>query len=133
MQQPHWEPGDVIGRIKLVVAEGVVREDCNMVDSNMRLDRLRDVVSFSFQHAPLGMSNHTANSRLTWLVRCPPVLWHRLAQYAHVWENHQATTSASTYQLAVAHLPPSQPPTSLSLTFQTIYGQSRLTAPDQFL
>ncbi|KIV89274.1 hypothetical protein PV10_08852 [Exophiala mesophila] len=53
MQQPHWEPGDVIGRIKLVIAEGIIREDYTMVDSNLRLDRLRDVVSFSFQHAPL--------------------------------------------------------------------------------
>lgn len=56
LYQTHWEPGDAIGRIKVVIAEGVVREDIPQPDTHITFDRLRDVVSFAFQHAPQGLS-----------------------------------------------------------------------------
>lgn len=56
LYQTHWEPGDAIGRIKVVIAEGVVREDSPEPDTHITFDRLRDVVSFAFQHAPQGLS-----------------------------------------------------------------------------
>ena len=52
-QQPHWEPSDLIGRIKLVITEGVIREIDVVETATAGIDRLRDIASFSFQHAPL--------------------------------------------------------------------------------
>ncbi|KAJ9609010.1 hypothetical protein H2200_006781 [Cladophialophora chaetospira] len=52
LQQPDWEPGELMGRIKVVLAEGVVRANTPPAPSTGRFDRLRDVVAFSFQHAP---------------------------------------------------------------------------------
>lgn len=54
--QTHWEPGDVIGRISVVIAEGVLRIDNPHPKPHTTFDRLRDVVTFAFQHASLGMS-----------------------------------------------------------------------------
>ncbi|KAK5063173.1 hypothetical protein LTR84_005249 [Exophiala bonariae] len=51
LYQTHWEPGDVIGRISVVIAEGVVRLDSPQPDPRLTFDRLRDVVTFAFQHA----------------------------------------------------------------------------------
>lgn len=39
------------GRIRVVVAEGVIGPD-TMTISKPKFDRLRDIVGFSFQHAP---------------------------------------------------------------------------------
>ncbi|KIW44504.1 uncharacterized protein PV06_02967 [Exophiala oligosperma] len=49
---PHWVPGDPVGRIKVVIAEGVLRDTTPPKASATTFDRFRDVVSFSFQHAP---------------------------------------------------------------------------------
>ncbi len=54
LQQPDWEPGELIGRVKVVLAEGVVRENTPPAPSAARFDRLRDIVAFSFQHASQG-------------------------------------------------------------------------------
>ncbi|KIW15489.1 hypothetical protein PV08_05535 [Exophiala spinifera] len=52
LQQPHWEPGDPVGRIKVVISEGVLRDTTPPTASSIIFDRFRDVVCFSFQHAP---------------------------------------------------------------------------------
>ena len=57
LQQPDWEPGEVVGRVKIVLAEGVLRENTPPASSAVRFDRLRDVVAFSFQHAPQGRTH----------------------------------------------------------------------------
>ncbi|OCT44102.1 hypothetical protein CLCR_00592 [Cladophialophora carrionii] len=64
LRQPDWEPGELIGRIKVVIAEGVLRENTPPAPSTARFDRLRDVVAFSFQHAPQGESSHEFLGRL---------------------------------------------------------------------
>jgi hypothetical protein len=48
LHRPDWEPSEPVGRIKVVLAEGVVQQD-----SPSNFDKLRDVVHFAFQHAPL--------------------------------------------------------------------------------
>lgn len=48
----HWHPGDDIGRIKVVISEGFPRDSL----SNP-IERVKNVVAFSFQHAPLGTQN----------------------------------------------------------------------------
>jgi hypothetical protein len=49
LTQSYWNAGDELGRVKVIIAEGCLRD--HMATS---LDRIKNVVSFSFQHAPLG-------------------------------------------------------------------------------
>ncbi|KAK1830414.1 hypothetical protein QBC39DRAFT_353944 [Podospora conica] len=48
--QDHWNPGDDIGRIKVVISEGFPRDS-----QSVPFERVKNVVAFSFQHAPLGI------------------------------------------------------------------------------
>lgn len=52
LYQNHWNPGDDIGRIKIIISEGFPRDS----PSNPT-ERVKNVVAFSFQHAPLGPFN----------------------------------------------------------------------------
>ncbi|PHH93068.1 hypothetical protein CDD83_1353 [Cordyceps sp. RAO-2017] len=49
LQQSFWSPADDMGRIKLVISEGFPRDSLSMP-----IERVKNVVTFSFQHAPLG-------------------------------------------------------------------------------
>ncbi|KUI60948.1 hypothetical protein VP1G_08136 [Cytospora mali] len=48
LYQNHWNPGDDLGRIKIVISEGFPRDS----PSNP-FERVKNVVAFAFQHAPL--------------------------------------------------------------------------------
>jgi hypothetical protein len=50
LHQSHWEAGELLGRIRVVIAEGFFRD---IGAQGNPFDRVRDVVVFSFQHAPL--------------------------------------------------------------------------------
>jgi hypothetical protein len=50
LHQSHWAAGDLLGRIRVVIAEGFSRGIG--VQENF-FDRVKDAVAFSFQHAPL--------------------------------------------------------------------------------
>ena len=49
LSQSYWNPGDDLGRIKVVISEGFSREQLTYP-----FERIKNIVSFSFQHAPLG-------------------------------------------------------------------------------
>lgn len=49
LRQNHWNPADDFGRIKIVISEGFPRDSLSMP-----IERVKNVVAFSFQHAPLG-------------------------------------------------------------------------------
>ncbi|KAL9610767.1 MAG: hypothetical protein Q9167_004550 [Letrouitia subvulpina] len=49
LTQNYWNAGESFGRIKIVVAEGLSRNQ----ESSPEFRQTRNVVSFSFQHAPL--------------------------------------------------------------------------------
>lgn len=49
--QNHWSPSDDLGRIKVLISEGFPRDS----PSNP-IERVKNVVAFAFQHAPLGQS-----------------------------------------------------------------------------
>jgi hypothetical protein len=51
LSQSHWNPGDDLGRVKVVIAEGFSRDNLSCP-----FERVKNIVSFSFQHAPLGKS-----------------------------------------------------------------------------
>ncbi|RMD44773.1 hypothetical protein DV735_g369, partial [Chaetothyriales sp. CBS 134920] len=55
LQQASWDAAEHQGRIRVTIAEGVVR--------GTAFERLRDVIAFSFQHAPLNILEH---SGLAW-------------------------------------------------------------------
>ncbi|KFY15542.1 hypothetical protein V492_01924 [Pseudogymnoascus sp. VKM F-4246] len=48
LSQNYWNAGDDLGRIKVVIAEGLHRDS-----PAMPFDRIKNIVAFSFQHAPL--------------------------------------------------------------------------------
>jgi hypothetical protein len=50
LYQNHWNPDDDIGRVKIVISEGFPRDSLSMP-----IERVKNVVAFSFQHAPLGI------------------------------------------------------------------------------
>lgn len=53
LYQNHWSPGDEIGRIKIIISEGFPRDS-----PTNPTERVKNVVAFSFQHAPLGLYIH---------------------------------------------------------------------------
>ncbi|KAL2114841.1 hypothetical protein VTJ04DRAFT_10504 [Mycothermus thermophilus] len=48
LYQNHWRPGDNLGRIKIIISEGFPRDSLTAP-----IERVKNVVAFSFQHAPL--------------------------------------------------------------------------------
>ncbi|OAQ87697.1 NADH dehydrogenase (ubiquinone)-like protein [Purpureocillium lilacinum] len=50
LQQSHWSPADDVGRIKLILSEGFPRDSLSLP-----MERVKNVVMFSFQHAPLDL------------------------------------------------------------------------------
>ncbi|SLM36804.1 hypothetical protein LPUS_00665 [Lasallia pustulata] len=51
LTQSFWNAGENIGRVKVLVSEGIAR-----ARGNSPFERLRNIVSFSFQHAPISES-----------------------------------------------------------------------------
>ncbi|KAK3990908.1 hypothetical protein QBC44DRAFT_238239 [Cladorrhinum sp. PSN332] len=64
--QNHWNPNDDVGRIKVVISEGFPRDSLSVP-----IERVKNVVVFSFQHAPLEILE--ANS-IAWP---NPSMWRR--------------------------------------------------------
>lgn len=53
LTQSWWSAGENMGRIKIIIAEGLVRN----IAAASPFERIKNIVSFSFQHAPLRESN----------------------------------------------------------------------------
>jgi len=49
LTQNYWNAGDNLGRIKVIISEGFPRDS-----ATMPFERVKNLVAFSFQHAPLG-------------------------------------------------------------------------------
>lgn len=60
LEQNSWSLADDFGRIKIVVSEGFPRDS-----SSLPIERVKNIVAFSFQHAPLGMFNNMPLSDMT--------------------------------------------------------------------
>ncbi|KAL6872955.1 hypothetical protein J3F83DRAFT_731554 [Trichoderma novae-zelandiae] len=67
LRQNHWHPADNFGRIKIVISEGFPRDSLSMP-----MERVKNVVAFSFQHAPLEILE---NSCIAWP---NPSMWRRI-------------------------------------------------------
>ncbi|KND90082.1 hypothetical protein TOPH_05293 [Tolypocladium ophioglossoides CBS 100239] len=66
LQQSYWSPADDLGRIKVVLSEGFPRDSLTMP-----IERVRNIVTFSFQHAPLDVLE---SSSIAWPNAS---MWHR--------------------------------------------------------
>ncbi len=55
LYQNHWEAGELLGRIRVIIAEGISRQSQSpqLAATENIFERVKDVVVFSFQHAPL--------------------------------------------------------------------------------
>lgn len=53
LHHPHWDAGETYGRIRVVIAEGFTRPH-----RSPPFERVRDVIIFSYQHAPLRKLYH---------------------------------------------------------------------------
>ncbi|KAL7809715.1 hypothetical protein V8C26DRAFT_263259 [Trichoderma gracile] len=67
LRQNHWHPADNFGRIKIVISEGFPRDSVSLP-----MERVKNVVAFSFQHAPLEILE---NSCIAWP---NPSMWRRI-------------------------------------------------------
>ncbi|KAM3504970.1 hypothetical protein MY11210_008151 [Beauveria gryllotalpidicola] len=55
LKQSYWSPADDLGRIKVVISESYPRESLSVP-----FERLKNIVAFSFQHAPLEILESSA-------------------------------------------------------------------------
>ena len=53
LTQNWWNAGENLGRIRVIISEGIVHADV----TSLPFERLKNIVSFSFQHAPMGGSS----------------------------------------------------------------------------
>ncbi|KAL4743054.1 hypothetical protein BDV11DRAFT_216221 [Aspergillus similis] len=55
LEQRHWDAGDLHGRIRVVVAEGFARPH-----RNPPFERVKEIIAFAFQHAPLNVLEYSS-------------------------------------------------------------------------
>ncbi|KAI0482538.1 hypothetical protein GGR56DRAFT_620364 [Xylariaceae sp. FL0804] len=66
LRQSYWSPADEVGRIKIVISEGFPRDSLTVP-----IERVKNVIAFSFQHAPLDILE---SSGIAWP---NPAMWRR--------------------------------------------------------
>ncbi|KAK5630112.1 hypothetical protein RRF57_005827 [Xylaria bambusicola] len=66
LRQSYWSPADEVGRIKIVISEGFPRDSLTVP-----IERVKNIVAFSFQHAPLDILE---SSGIAWP---NPAMWRR--------------------------------------------------------
>ncbi|KAL3465136.1 hypothetical protein BJX64DRAFT_297535 [Aspergillus heterothallicus] len=55
LEQRHWDAGDFHGRIRVVIAEGFARPH-----RNPPFERVKEIIAFAFQHAPLNVLEYSS-------------------------------------------------------------------------
>ncbi|KAI0385966.1 hypothetical protein F5Y04DRAFT_245145 [Hypomontagnella monticulosa] len=66
LRQSYWSPADEVGRIRIVISEGFPRDSLTVP-----IERVKNIVAFSFQHAPLHILE---SSGIAWP---NPSMWRR--------------------------------------------------------
>ncbi|RYP44522.1 hypothetical protein DL768_009017 [Monosporascus sp. mg162] len=66
LRQSYWNPADELGRIKIIISEGFPRDSLSVP-----IERVKNIVAFSFQHAPIGILE---SSGIAWP---NPAMWRR--------------------------------------------------------
>ncbi|KAL5339293.1 hypothetical protein BJX70DRAFT_161806 [Aspergillus crustosus] len=55
LEQRHWDAGDLHGRIRVVISEGFARPH-----RNPPFERVKQIIAFAFQHAPLNVLEYSS-------------------------------------------------------------------------
>ncbi|KAL9625428.1 MAG: hypothetical protein Q9160_000491 [Pyrenula sp. 1 TL-2023] len=55
LHQSHWDAGELLGRIRIVIAEGIYSSK-----KTNHFEHVKDVLAFSFQHAPLHILEYSS-------------------------------------------------------------------------
>lgn len=83
LNQSYWSPADDLGRIKVVISESYPRDSLSMP-----LERIKNVIAFSFQHAPLGMvavsSAQLCSNSLADILESSGIAWPNAAMWRTV-------------------------------------------------
>ncbi|KAF2994319.1 hypothetical protein E8E14_000846 [Neopestalotiopsis sp. 37M] len=66
LRQDYWSPADELGRIKIVISEGFPRDSITVP-----IERVKNLIAFSFQHAPIDILEASA---IAWP---NPSMWRR--------------------------------------------------------
>lgn len=112
MHQSHWDAGELLGRIRVVIAEGFSRD---IGAQGNFFDRVKDDVVFSFQHAPLHILEFSGiawpNAGI-WKRASGRVVHHSLSRetkYLHPEDLHAHSPRYPTSWASRAMLPPMAP------------------------
>ncbi|KAF5875386.1 uncharacterized protein Bfra_003840 [Botrytis fragariae] len=94
LSQSYWNPGDDLGRVKVVVSEGIPRDNISMP-----FERIKNLVAFSFQHAPLDVLEA---SSIAWP---NAAMWRQVSLVAPLYNQHPSPKRVEEDQEAHAHSP----------------------------
>ncbi|KIL93002.1 hypothetical protein FAVG1_04183 [Fusarium avenaceum] len=92
LSQRHWSPADNLGRLKLIISEGVSYPS----PDNKHVEKLKSLVVFSFQHAPQEILERL---KIAWP---NPAMWQRQQTYI---TTPQANNSFDVDQIAMLQSP----------------------------
>ncbi|APA09213.1 hypothetical protein SS1G_14270 [Sclerotinia sclerotiorum 1980 UF-70] len=107
LSQSYWNPGDDLGRVKVVVSEGVPRDNLSMP-----FERIKNLVAFSFQHAPLDVLEA---SSIAWP---NATMWRQVSLVAPFYTQHSSPKRVEEDREAHAHSP-RKPPAVEFMSSQT--------------
>ncbi|KAH7150253.1 hypothetical protein B0J13DRAFT_673958 [Dactylonectria estremocensis] len=111
LQQNHWSPADDLGRIKLIISEGFPRDSLSMP-----IERVKNVVAFTFQHAPLEILE---GSSIAWP---NPSMWRRPQYIAAMPVPPHSTENSKFHAHSPRRRPPGLPAVSGVTAMPTVQG-----------
>ncbi|KAI9642218.1 hypothetical protein NHQ30_009020 [Ciborinia camelliae] len=94
LSQSYWNPGDDLGRVKVVVSEGFPIDNISMP-----FERVKNLVAFSFQHAPLDVLEA---SSIAWP---NATMWRQISLVAPLYNQHASPKRVEEDREAHAHSP----------------------------
>ena len=84
LEQRHWDAGELHGRIRIVIAEGFSRPH-----RSPPFERVKDIIAFSFQHAPLRkLPSQILESRSFWKKQSVLTMSRHLGIFQHCVAEH---------------------------------------------
>ncbi|KAM3065999.1 hypothetical protein ACMFMF_010621 [Clarireedia jacksonii] len=94
LSQSYWNPGDDLGRVKVLISEGFPRENISMP-----FERVKNLVAFSFQHAPLDVLE---TSSIAWP---NAAMWRQVSLVAPFYGHHTSPRHTAEDLEAHSHSP----------------------------
>ncbi|KAJ6084497.1 hypothetical protein N7486_011297 [Penicillium sp. IBT 16267x] len=105
LDQQHWDAGDPFGRVKVIISEGFARPH-----RSPPFERVKDVISLSFQHAPLDILEF---SNIAWP---NPNMWTQALRVGSKFDSTGKTGGAGPDDTPHGHSPSRPEPRLLQTT-----------------